>query len=81
MGDGDNGNGKRTKKKVDEQRKWKPGKQVQREHKREDKKRRAQAKKLTKTAKVRVLYWNVAGLKKKQEFWDYVKQFEIVDLT
>jgi hypothetical protein len=30
IGDGDNGNGKRTKKKVDGQRKWKPGKEVQR---------------------------------------------------
>jgi hypothetical protein len=32
--------------------------------------------------KVRVLYWNVAGLRKKeQEFWDYVRQFEIVGLV
>jgi hypothetical protein len=39
----------------------------------------AQAKKIKKMAKVRVLYWNVAGLRKKeQEFWDYVRQFGIV---
>jgi hypothetical protein len=43
---------------------------------------RAQAKKLTKTAKVRVLFWKVAGLRKKeQEFWEYVRQFEIVGLA
>jgi hypothetical protein len=43
---------------------------------------RAQAKKLTTTAKVRVLFWKVAGLRKKeQEFWEYVKQFEIVGLA
>jgi hypothetical protein len=40
------------------------------------------AKKITKTTKVRVLYWKVAGLRKKeQEFWEYVRQFEIVGLA
>jgi hypothetical protein len=51
------------------------------EHKREDTRGRAQAKKITKTEKVRVLYWNVAGLRTKEEFWDYVRQFEIVGLV
>jgi hypothetical protein len=28
---------------------------------------------------VKVLYWNIASLRKKEEeFWDYVRQFEIV---
>jgi hypothetical protein len=36
------------------------------EHKRENMKGRAQAKMITKTAKVRVLYWNVEGLRKKR---------------
>jgi hypothetical protein len=52
------------------------------EYKREDMKGRAQAKKITKTTKVRVLYWKVAGLiKKEQKFWEYVRQFEIVALA
>jgi hypothetical protein len=58
---GDNGNEKRTKKKVYGQRKWNPEKKHKGKHKEEDTKGRAQAKKTTKTAKVRVLYWNVAG--------------------
>jgi hypothetical protein len=37
------------------------------EHKREDTKGRVQAKKKKKTAKVRVLYWNVAGLRRKKQ--------------
>jgi hypothetical protein len=42
--------------------------------------RGGQAKKITKT--VKVLYWNVAGLRKKeQEFWDYVRQLAIVGLV
>jgi hypothetical protein len=46
---------------------------------REDMMERAQTKKITKTAKVKVLYWNIAGLRKKEEeFWDYVREFEIV---
>jgi hypothetical protein len=73
---------KDKEKKVDGQRKWEPEKKSKGEHKREDTKGRAQAKKITKMAKVRVLYWNVAGLRKKeQEFWDYVRQFEIVGLV
>jgi hypothetical protein len=56
---GDNGNGKRTKKE--------PEKKHQGEHKREDTKRRGAAKKITKTAKLRVLYWNVAALRKTEE--------------
>jgi hypothetical protein len=53
------------------------------EHKREDTKGRVQAKKKRKTAKVRVLYWNVAGLrrKKEKEFLGYLRQFEIVGLV
>jgi hypothetical protein len=53
------------------------GKEAQ---KREDMMERAQTKKITKTAKVqKVLYWNIAGLRKKEEeFWDYVREFEIV---
>jgi hypothetical protein len=40
------------------------------------------AKKITKTANLRVLYWNVAALRKtEEEFWDYVRQFEIVGLV
>jgi hypothetical protein len=43
----------------------------------------AQAKKITKTAKVMVLYWTVADLRKKkrEEFWDYLRQCEIVGLV
>ncbi|KAJ3638261.1 hypothetical protein MTP99_001658 [Tenebrio molitor] len=77
------GNGKRTKTKVDGQRKWNPKKKSKGEHKREDTKGKAQAKKITKMTKVRVLYWNVAGLrtKKEEEFWDYARQLEIVGLV
>jgi hypothetical protein len=57
----DKGNGKRTTKKVDGQRKWNPEKKHKGKHKREDRKGRIQVKKATKTTKVRVLYWNVAG--------------------
>jgi hypothetical protein len=35
-----------------------------------------------KTAKVRVLYWKVVGLRKKEaKFWEYVRQLEIVGLV
>jgi hypothetical protein len=38
-------------------------------------------KETTRKEKVRVLYWNVASLRKEEEeFWDYVRQFEIVGL-
>jgi hypothetical protein len=47
------------------------GKKHKGEHKKKDAKGRGEAK---------VLYWNVAGLKKGEEFWDYVRQFEIVSL-
>jgi hypothetical protein len=60
--------GRRTKKNVI-RKKAQRGAQERRykgEHKREDTKGRAQAKKITKTAKVRVLYWNVVGLRKKR---------------
>jgi hypothetical protein len=55
--------GERTKKKADGQRKWDPQKGHKGEHKREDTKGRTQAKKITKTEKVRVLY-----RKKKKNF-------------
>jgi hypothetical protein len=64
---GDNGNGKRTKKKVDGQRKQDSEKKHKGEHKREDTKGRTQAKKITKTANVRILYWNGACLRKKMK--------------
>jgi hypothetical protein len=51
---GDNRNGKMIKKKVDGQRKWLPENKHKRVHKRKDTKGRGQAKKITKTANVRV---------------------------
>jgi hypothetical protein len=36
---------------------------------------------ITKTAKVRVLYWNIAGLRKKEEFWYCLRQFKIAGLV
>jgi hypothetical protein len=39
-------------------------KEVQRK---KDTKGRTQAKEITETAKVRILYWNVAGLRKKEQ--------------
>jgi hypothetical protein len=48
---GNNGNGKRKKKKVEGQRKWEPEKKRRGEHKKEDTKGRAQAKKITKPFK------------------------------
>jgi hypothetical protein len=35
--------------------------------KKKNTKGRAQAKEITETAKVRILYWNVAGLRKKEQ--------------
>jgi hypothetical protein len=35
--------------------------------KKKDTKGRAQAQEITETAKVRILYWNVAGLRKKEQ--------------
>jgi hypothetical protein len=63
---------------VDGQRKWYP--ENKGEHKRENMKGRAQAKKITKTAKVRVLYSNATDLRKKKEVWDFIRQFDIVEL-
>jgi hypothetical protein len=58
------------------------GNEAQEEHKRKDTKGRAEAKKITKTAKMRVLYWKVGGLRKKEaKFWEYVRQLEIVGLV
>jgi hypothetical protein len=58
------------------------GNEAQEEHKRKDTKGRAEAKKITKTAKVKVLYWKVLGLRKKEEnFWEYVRQLKIVGLV
>jgi hypothetical protein len=61
---GDRGNVKRAKKKVDGQRKWHPEKKHKGEYKREDTKGRAEAKNITKTAKVRV--FERSGFKKKK---------------
>jgi hypothetical protein len=62
-------------KKVDGQRKRKPEKKHKGDHKKEDTKGGEEA-------KVRILYKNVAGLsKKRDEFWDYVRQFDIVGLV
>jgi hypothetical protein len=71
---GDTGNGKKTKEKVNGQRKWEAERKHEGEHKGQDTKRKEEAKKITKAAKMRVLYWNVVGLRKKEEkFWDYVR--------
>jgi hypothetical protein len=71
---GDRGYVKRAKKKVDGQRKWHPEKKHKGEYKREDTKGRAEAKNITKTAKVRV-FERSGFKKKKEEFWDYARQF------
>jgi hypothetical protein len=49
------------------------GKEVHRETEERRYEEEGTSKKITKTAKVRVLYWNVAGLRKKeQEFFETI---------
>jgi hypothetical protein len=69
---GDNGNRKRTKRKLDGQKKWDPEKKHIGEQK-----RRYEAKKIMKTPKLERSRFK----KKEKEFWDYVRQFQIVRLV
>jgi hypothetical protein len=58
-----------------------PEKKRKGEHKREDTKGRAQAKKDNENGKSESIILKRSELKKKEEYWDYVRQFEIVSVV
>lgn len=59
-----------------EKRKTKEG----RENRREEKKKRKDNSKRG-NSKIRMIFWNIAGLKKKdREFWEYIEKFDMIGM-
>lgn len=48
---------------------------------RKGKVKRGKKKGSTRKDKVKIIFWNIAGMKKKgKEFWDYIERFDVIGL-